>query len=181
MLTPVFRDARIVGYFASTCHAADIGGRILSAEAREVYEEGLRIPITKLFDRGAPNVTTSAGRLRPAADTPPRRSGAVMPVVPLSELTVRYYFTNEIVGEKIIDIGFSGLNPGFHDLKALETKQVGTVANPTFTADSFVEFGFAAGAGSIAPGQSVIIAWQYHGANFPAELAAFAKKFGTMR
>jgi len=88
--------------------------------------------------------------------------------VPLSELTVRYYFTNEIVGEKIIDIGFSGLNPGFHDLKALETKQVGTVANPTFTADSFVEFGFAAGAGSIAPGQSVIIAWQYHGQNFPS-------------
>jgi N-methylhydantoinase B len=55
VLTPVFRDDRIVAYFASTCHAADIGGRILSAEAREVYEEGLRIPITKLFDRGAPN------------------------------------------------------------------------------------------------------------------------------
>ena len=39
-------------YFANTCHAADIGGRILSAEAHEVFEEGLRIPITKLFDRG---------------------------------------------------------------------------------------------------------------------------------
>src|SRR5688572_21271447 len=49
VLTPVFSGARIIGYFASTCHAADIGGRILSAEAHEVYEEGLRIPITKLF------------------------------------------------------------------------------------------------------------------------------------
>lgn len=53
--TPVFRKGRIVGYFANTCHAADIGGRILSAEAREVYEEGLWLPIMKLFRRGEIN------------------------------------------------------------------------------------------------------------------------------
>jgi N-methylhydantoinase B len=53
--TPVFKDGRLVALFANTCHSADIGGRILSAEAREVFEEGLRIPIMKLFDRGAPN------------------------------------------------------------------------------------------------------------------------------
>ncbi len=53
--TPVFRAGQIVGYFANTCHAADIGGRILSAEAREVYEEGLRLPIMKLFRRGEIN------------------------------------------------------------------------------------------------------------------------------
>ncbi len=55
VLTPVFKRGRVVGYFASTCHAPDIGGRIYSAEAREVYEEGLRIPITKLFLRDQPN------------------------------------------------------------------------------------------------------------------------------
>jgi len=55
ILTPVFKDAHVVGYFTSTCHAPDIGGRILSGEAREVYEEGLRIPITKLFIRDEPN------------------------------------------------------------------------------------------------------------------------------
>ena len=53
--TPVFRDGRLAALFANTCHSADIGGRILSAEAREVYEEGLRIPIMKLFERGEPN------------------------------------------------------------------------------------------------------------------------------
>jgi N-methylhydantoinase B len=53
--TPVFKGGRLVALFANTCHSADIGGRILSAEAREVYEEGLRIPIMKLFDRGEPN------------------------------------------------------------------------------------------------------------------------------
>ena len=55
VLTPVFDDDRIVAYFANCCHAPDIGGRILSAEAREVYEEGLQVPIMKLFDRGEPN------------------------------------------------------------------------------------------------------------------------------
>ena len=53
--TPVFKNGNLVALFANTCHSADIGGRILSAEAREVFEEGLRIPIMKLFDRGEPN------------------------------------------------------------------------------------------------------------------------------
>jgi N-methylhydantoinase B len=55
VLSPVFLAGRVVAFFASTCHAPDIGGRILSAEAREVYEEGMRIPITKLFSQGRPN------------------------------------------------------------------------------------------------------------------------------
>lgn len=55
VLSPVFQGKRLVGYFANCCHSADIGGRVLSAEAHEVFEEGLRVPITKLFDRGAPN------------------------------------------------------------------------------------------------------------------------------
>src|SRR5207245_7137277 len=55
LVTPIFHDGRVVAYFANTCHMVDIGGRILSAEAREVYEEGLYIPITKLFLRGERN------------------------------------------------------------------------------------------------------------------------------
>ncbi|MBS1868090.1 MAG: hydantoinase B/oxoprolinase family protein [Actinobacteria bacterium] len=53
--TPVFRAERLVALFASTCHAADIGGRGLSGEAREVYEEGLLIPPMKLVRAGAVN------------------------------------------------------------------------------------------------------------------------------
>lgn len=55
VLSPVFREDRIVAYVSSCCHAPDIGGRILSAEAHEVFEEGLQVPITKLFSAGAPN------------------------------------------------------------------------------------------------------------------------------
>ena len=55
VLSPVFRGDRIVAYFSNCCHAPDIGGRILSAEAHEVFEEGLQVPITKLFRAGEPN------------------------------------------------------------------------------------------------------------------------------
>jgi N-methylhydantoinase B len=53
--SPVFRGEDCVAFFASTCHTADIGGHVLSAEAREVYEEGLFIPIMKLYEAGRPN------------------------------------------------------------------------------------------------------------------------------
>jgi len=55
VVTPVFVGEKLVGYVGSTCHAIDIGGRGLSADAREVYEEGIRVPPTKLYDGGAPN------------------------------------------------------------------------------------------------------------------------------
>ena len=55
--SPLFRGDDCVALFASTCHTADIGGHVLSAEARDVYEEGLQIPIMKLYDAGRPNET----------------------------------------------------------------------------------------------------------------------------
>lgn len=53
--SPIFRGSELVAFFSSTCHAIDIGGHVLSAEAREVYEEGLFIPIMKLYEAGEPN------------------------------------------------------------------------------------------------------------------------------
>jgi N-methylhydantoinase B len=52
---PVYRGDDLVAFFASTCHTADIGGHPLSAQARDVYEEGLQIPILKLYEAGRPN------------------------------------------------------------------------------------------------------------------------------
>ncbi|HEY8290882.1 MAG TPA: hydantoinase B/oxoprolinase family protein, partial [Thermomicrobiales bacterium] len=46
---------QLIAYFGSTCHAIDIGGRGLSADARSMYEEGLFVPITKWYDAGRPN------------------------------------------------------------------------------------------------------------------------------
>lgn len=53
--TPVFRGGKIVAWFATCCHAPDIGGRIVSAAANDVFEEGLRLPIVKLIKAGVVN------------------------------------------------------------------------------------------------------------------------------
>jgi len=53
--TPVFVDDALIGFFAATAHVVDIGGRGYGPEAKEVYEEGLRIPIMKWADRGELN------------------------------------------------------------------------------------------------------------------------------
>jgi len=54
-VTPIFHRGRIVAYAMSVSHSPDVGGRLLSADSREVFEEGFRLPIMKLFRRGEPN------------------------------------------------------------------------------------------------------------------------------
>src|SRR2546430_9288578 len=39
ILTPVFRDARVIGYFTSTCHAPDIGGHDVLRDERRGYDD----------------------------------------------------------------------------------------------------------------------------------------------
>ncbi len=57
VVTPVFRNSELIGYFGSTAHVVDIGGRGFGPDASEVYEEGLRIPVMKLAERGRLNQT----------------------------------------------------------------------------------------------------------------------------
>jgi len=52
---PVFRAGKIVGVVCNSAHHIDMGGRLGGTDAREVYEEGLIIPITKLMVAGQPN------------------------------------------------------------------------------------------------------------------------------
>ena len=44
-VTPTFRNGEIVALFASTCHVVDIGGRGMTSDSRQIYEEGLYIPL----------------------------------------------------------------------------------------------------------------------------------------
>jgi N-methylhydantoinase B len=53
--TPVFNRGRVIAFFGSTIHHTDIGGYGVGAGARDVHEEGLWIPIAKLYEAGKPN------------------------------------------------------------------------------------------------------------------------------
>jgi len=57
VLTPIFRKKKLIGYCGSTIHHTDIGGYGIGAGARDIHEEGLWIPVLKLYERGEPNET----------------------------------------------------------------------------------------------------------------------------
>ena len=71
---PVFRGGRIAAFAASTAHAPDIGGRVRSAEAREVFEEGFHIPVMKLMSEGRVD-PTFIRLLRAQVRTPDQTEG----------------------------------------------------------------------------------------------------------
>ena len=55
VMRPVFRNGQIVAYVISITHLPDVGGLGFGAAAREIYHEGLRLPVCKLFDAGERN------------------------------------------------------------------------------------------------------------------------------
>ena len=57
VVTPTFLDGRPVALFAATSHIADVGGRGFGADANQVFEEGIRIPIGHLIRAGSVDET----------------------------------------------------------------------------------------------------------------------------
>lgn len=55
VVTPAFHDGVLIGYSACSAHHVDIGGRRATTESRDNYEEGLRIPVSRLYVAGEPN------------------------------------------------------------------------------------------------------------------------------
>lgn len=57
IMLPAFHKGKLIGFFGSTIHHTDIGGYGVGAGARDVHEEGLWIPMLKLYEAGVPNKT----------------------------------------------------------------------------------------------------------------------------
>src|SRR5437764_800169 len=57
VVKPIFHRGRLVAFSATTAHMPDIGGRVRAIEAREIFEEGLHIPLAKLAHAGRTDPT----------------------------------------------------------------------------------------------------------------------------
>jgi len=60
VIKPVFVDGVLEGYAATMAHHSDVGGLTpgsVAVHATEIYQEGLRLPILKLYEEGVPNHT----------------------------------------------------------------------------------------------------------------------------
>ena len=54
-VSPIFFRGRLVGFAGSIAHSPDVGGALWGADCQEVFEEGVRIPPTRIIRAGAWN------------------------------------------------------------------------------------------------------------------------------
>ncbi|SIR51662.1 hydantoinase B/oxoprolinase family protein [Pseudacidovorax sp. RU35E] len=60
MFVPFFYQGEVEGFCVVICHHTDVGGRVPGSNASdstEIYQEGLRIPVLKLYEAGQVNET----------------------------------------------------------------------------------------------------------------------------
>ena len=57
IVSPIFYQQRLIGFIGTIAHSPDMGGALWGAGARDLYEEGLMVPPTKLIKAGKPNDT----------------------------------------------------------------------------------------------------------------------------
>jgi len=55
--SPIYHRGDLVAFTACIVHHLDMGGRMSTLESKDIYEEGLKIPILKLYDQGKLNST----------------------------------------------------------------------------------------------------------------------------
>ena len=85
VLKPIFRAGRLVAFSATTSHMPDIGGRLRAIEAREVFEEGIHIPLMKLRREGRTDETLIE-MIRANVRTPDQTVGDIWAQVGANEL-----------------------------------------------------------------------------------------------
>lgn len=57
LVSPIFLDGKLIGFIGTIAHSPDMGGALWGAGARDLYEEGLMVPPTKLISAGQRNET----------------------------------------------------------------------------------------------------------------------------
>src|SRR5438034_1286897 len=88
VLKPIFHRDRLVAFSATTAHMPDIGGRVRAIEAREVFEEGLHIPLAKLVHAGRTD-DTLVQLIRANVRTPDMTMGDIWAQAGANELMER--------------------------------------------------------------------------------------------
>ena len=60
VIQPIFHEGELEGYAATMAHHVDVGGLTpgsIAVHATEIYQEGLRLPLLKLYEAGRENTT----------------------------------------------------------------------------------------------------------------------------
>ena len=138
--TPVFHKGRAVALFANCCHALDIGGRGLSADARSIFEEGLYLPIMKLYEAGKPS-SAIYEIIRSNVRTPHEVTGDIHAQISANEVGARQLtaFLNEFELDGIEDIADAIIARSEHAMRQAISELPNGAHSFTITIDGYKE------------------------------------------
>lgn len=100
LVKPIFHGGALIGFAATAGHVPDIGGKIRSVDARELFEEGLHIPLMRLMKEGVVDETLLS-IIRTNVRTPEQTVGDIWSQVGATELIDRRL--NEVLTEYALD------------------------------------------------------------------------------
>jgi hypothetical protein len=83
--------------------------------------------------------------------------------VPISSLTLRYYYTDEVHVTPQMTINWSHVSTSGADEDLTVNYTFGTVSPAVMDADSYVEFSFSSSASVLTPGEAAVFSWQMQG------------------
>ena len=102
VMSPIFYQDQLVAFTACVFHHSDIGGRVAS-DNHDVFEEGLFIPLVKLYDRGVLNQSV-LDLIRWNVRTPDEVTGDIR-----SQISANYVCA-EKVGQMLRESGLENLD-----------------------------------------------------------------------
>lgn len=100
LVKPIFHGGRLTGFAATAGHVPDIGGKIRSVDARELFEEGFHIPPMHFLRQGEPDATLLR-LLRTNVRTPEQTVGDIWCHAGATELIARR--VSDLLGEYQLD------------------------------------------------------------------------------
>ena len=116
VLSPIFHNDRPVAFAACVFHHSDIGGRV-SSDNRDVFEDGLFIPVVRLYDAGVPNEAI-LNLIRWNVRTPERVIGDIR-----SQIAANYVCSRHVI-EMMTDIGLNDLEELSAEIMELTEKSM---------------------------------------------------------
>lgn len=132
---PVFSGERLLGFSACMAHWADIGGA-LDGMTKDIYSEGLQVPILKLYREDAPNQDVM-DILRMNVRLPERAMGDLNAQTAAVRLGARRML--EIAQRHGDEVLVGSIRAIMDQTEALTRKRIAEIPNGIYEAESFMD------------------------------------------
>ncbi|HEX6979701.1 MAG TPA: hydantoinase B/oxoprolinase family protein [Alphaproteobacteria bacterium] len=132
---PIFHDGELLGFAACMAHWQDIGGT-LDGMTRDIYSEGLQMPIVKAWRKGVPNDDILAV-IRMNVRLPERAMGDLRAQVAAVKTGEKRFL--ELVAKYGKDAVLGAIDAIFDHSEALARESVAQIPDGVYEAESFMD------------------------------------------